>query len=196
MTNIKNISMILLAALVLMVPASAQQTVNPSGTCTVESQLITISAQNDQYQCFPDSPGSSSGTWKRLSQLAFRVAYARYSFGTDGGAVSTITPAVNSTIPANALVIGSVINSTTAAASGGSATIAVGTSAGSSTTSIKGATAYTSFSSNAIVAGVPVFTAGSTFKMTAAGSITVTIGTATLTAGVVEVFVFYVVPNA
>lgn len=121
----------------------------------------------------------------------FQVAHAIYSFATDGGAVSTITPVLTATIPNNAIMVGATINSTTAAASGGSATIAVGTAAGSSTTSILAATAYTSFTTDALLNGVPVF--ATPRKMTAAGQVTVTIGTAALTAGIIEVFVYYTV---
>jgi hypothetical protein len=123
------------------------------------------------------------------------VAYAAYSFAADGGAISTITPSINSTIPANAIIVGVILNPTTALTSGGSATIAVGTSAGSSTTALKGATAVASYTLDAVMAGVPVFTAASAVKLSAAGSITITVATAALTAGVMEVFVFYVVPT-
>jgi hypothetical protein len=87
--------------------------------------------------------------------------------------------------------VGGIINATTAPTSGGSATIAIGTTAGSSATSIKAATAIATFSADSLVATVPVFTAASSFKMSAAGSISITVGTADLTAGVVEVSLFY-----
>lgn len=121
----------------------------------------------------------------------FNVAHAIYSFATDGGAISTITPVLTAAIPANAIMVGATINPTTAATSGGSATIAVGTSAGSSTTSILAATAVASFTTDALINGVPVF--ATPRKMTAAGNVTVTIATATLTAGIIEVFVYYTV---
>lgn len=127
---------------------------------------------------------------------AVRVAKAKYSFAVDGGAIATITPATNATIPDNAIVFGGLLNPTTALTSGGSATIAVGTSAGSSTTSLKTATAVATYSADAVLATVPVFTAGSAFKMTAAGSITITVATAALTAGILEIIVFYVVAAA
>jgi len=117
------------------------------------------------------------------------VARARYSFATDGGAIATITPKLNVTLPDNAVIMGAVINSTTACTSGGAATISVGTSAGSSTTSILAATAVASFSLDARIAGVPTFAVP--VKLTAAGAITLTVATATLTAGIVEVVLFY-----
>ena len=129
-----------------------------------------------------------------ISPSQWHVAYAKYSFAVDGGAVSTITPVGTALIPDNAVLVGATINSTTAVTSGGSATVAIGTSAGSSTTSILGATGKASFTLDALLNGVPVF--ATPVKMTAAGSVTFTIGTAALTAGVIEVFIYYVIPQA
>ena len=126
-----------------------------------------------------------------------RTARAKYIFGTDGGAQGTITPAANSTIPVNALVYGAIIDVLVAPLSGGSATIAIGTAAGSSTTSIKIATAVATYALNAILPGTPVFTAGTAFKMSAAGAITITVAAADLiTAGTLDIIVFYVVASA
>jgi len=121
-----------------------------------------------------------------------RTAHAKYDFAVDGGAATTITLASNSTIPNKAIILGGIINVTTAVTSGGAANVAVGTSAGSAADSLLAATAKASFSLNALLATVPVFTAATAFKMTAAGSITTTIDTNALTAGVFEVFVVYV----
>lgn len=122
----------------------------------------------------------------------FRYAKAIYDFTTDGGGVSTITPILGATLPINAIVVGGVIDTITAPTSGGSATIAIGTSAGSSSTSIKGATA---FGFSGLVAVVPLFTAATMFKMTAAGNITVTIAVAALTAGRLGINLVYFVGN-
>ena len=123
-----------------------------------------------------------------------RVARAKYNFATEGGVIGTITPALNATIPDNAIIVGGCINSTTAATSGGAATIAVGTSAGSSTTSIIGVTAVASYSADARLNSVATFAAP--VKMTAAGSVTITVATADLTAGVIEVTLLYFVAAA
>lgn len=122
------------------------------------------------------------------------TAKAIYNFSVDGGAVSTITPSLTDVIPDNAIIVGGTINSTTACTSGGAATIAVGTSAGSSTTSLLGATAVASFSADARINSVATFAAP--VKMTAQGAITLTVATAALTAGVVEVTLIYYVANA
>ena len=129
------------------------------------------------------------------ANLGLRMARAKYDFSVDGGAVGAITPATNAVIPDNAIIVGGILNSTTALV-GTSSTIAVGTSAGSSATSLKAATAEASYSADAILATVPVFTAASSVKLTAAGSITITVAVAALTAGVMEITVWYYVAAA
>lgn len=126
----------------------------------------------------------------------YGIAWAKYSFATDGGAVSTITPGatVNTVIPDNAILTGGTWNSTTAVTSDGSATVAIGVSAGGATNTILAATGKATFTLDAI--GTTTTTFASPAKMTAAGSITFTIATAALTAGVIEVFIHYWVPAA
>jgi hypothetical protein len=124
------------------------------------------------------------------------VAWAKYSFAVNGGAVSTITPAVafNTVIPDNAIITSVIINSTTALTSAGAATVSIGTSGGSSASALLGVTGYATFTLDKLLAGVPVWTAP--IKMTASGSITFTIAGAALTAGIIEVFVSFYVPQA
>lgn len=123
----------------------------------------------------------------------FRVK-AVYSFALDGGAISTITPKKSATLPANAVIVGGIINSTTAVTSAGSATVSVGTDAGSSTTAILAATAKASLSANALINAVPVF--ATPVKLTAKGNITFTVAVAALTAGIIEATLFYYVAQA
>lgn len=111
---------------------------------------------------------------------------AKYVFADDGGAQGLITPKQNVLIPDNAIILGTYLNPTIAPV-GASATLAFGTSAGSSASALKAATAITSFTLDALVAGVPVMTAASAVKMTAAGYLTMTIATTDLTAGAVEI---------
>ena len=117
-----------------------------------------------------------------------------YDFAVDGGAVSTITPSNSPTIPDKAIILGGTIDITTQLTSGGAATIALGTSAGSSTTSLKGATAVASWTAGQL-ALVPVFTAATYVKLTAAGRPTLTIATAALTAGKFDVNLLYIIGN-
>ena len=135
---------------------------------------------------------TATGNGTGISVL--RAAKAIYSFAVDGGAVSTITPVGTVALPDNAVIVGATINSTTAVTSSGAATVAVGTSAGSSTTSILAATAKASLSADAVLNGVPVL--ATPVKLTAAGNITFTVGTAALTAGVIECVVYYYIAAA
>jgi hypothetical protein len=125
---------------------------------------------------------------------SLNVARAIYDFAVDGGAISTIIPKKTVTLPKNAVIVGGTINSTTAVTSAGSSTMSVGTSAGSSTTAILGATAKATMSANALINAVPVF--ATPVKLTAQGDVTVTIATASQTAGVVEITLYYYVADA
>lgn len=121
------------------------------------------------------------------------LAYARYNFAVDGGgAPGLITPAVNTTIPANAIITGCVINSTTALV--GPTQLSIGLSAGGGgAAALLALTNTASFSLDAKIAGVPVpQTAATWIKMSAAGQITVTTTVAPASAGVIEIFVDYV----
>lgn len=119
------------------------------------------------------------------------VAHAVYNFATDAGA--SCTPALNATIPINAILIGATVNVITAALAVGSATVGIGTTAGSTTTSILAATGKASLTLDALINGVPTLAAP--VKMSAAGQISILVATGPLTAGVIEVFVYYVVPQ-
>lgn len=132
----------------------------------------------------------SSADTSAIGLFNVRVAHAKYSFAVDGGVTGLITPVSTATIPIRAIIIGATLNSSTAVV-GTSSTLAVGTSAGSAANSIKTATAEAALSANALVNGT--VTLAAPVKMSAAGVITVTVGTADLTAGVVEIFVYYVV---
>lgn len=135
--------------------------------------------------------------WGQLNEDAKRGAYnlkyakALYDFSVDGGAIAAIQPKNNAILPAKAIVIGGIIDVLTTPTSGGGATVAIGTSAGSSATSIKGATAIASYTG--LVATVPVFTAASSFKMTADGFIIFTVASFVLTAGKIGVELVYII---
>jgi hypothetical protein len=119
------------------------------------------------------------------------IAKAIYDFATDGGADTTITPALNVTLPANAILLGGFVKAG-AALVGATATIALGTTAGSSTTALLAATAIASFAADAMLPLVP--TRAVPKELTAAGQITVTLAVAPLTAGQLEIFVEFVIP--
>jgi predicted RecA/RadA family phage recombinase len=120
-----------------------------------------------------------------------KVAHAVYDYGVDGGSSCTLTN--SDTIPDNAVVTGGLINATAAVTASGSATVAIGVSAGGSGNCILTATGKASLGLDAVV--VPTSQA-TPFKMTAAGKVAVTVATGPLTAGVIEVWVFYTLASA
>ncbi|MDO8474021.1 MAG: hypothetical protein Q7S62_00480 [bacterium] len=163
------------------------------GHGTVDSVTVTTDGTGDAEVVLPAaSVGeselvASSGTGLGV----LRTARARYVFGTDSGTSGTGTIAATAAIPDNAVIVGGSINSTTAATSGGSATIAFGVTAGGATDTILAAAAVATLSSDALLNATRTF--ASPYKMTAAGNINITIAVADLTAGVIEVTVLYYV---
>ncbi len=142
------------------------------------------------YRGIEAIPEANSGV--PFSANALRVARARYSFAADGGAVGSINLAGASIIPAGAIVLATLLSVVTPPTSGGAATIAVGVeAAGDQQTA-------------AAISGAPWSAAGAkwatqTFTTapdvtTAARDIVATIATAALTAGVFDVYVFYLLP--
>lgn len=115
----------------------------------------------------------------------------RYDFAVDGGAVGDIDLTYDAQIPANAIVIGGLIEVDTALTSGGSATVALKVEGAAD---ILAATAFGSapWSSTGRKSVIPVFTGVTSVKTTAARKIQATIATAALTAGVFDVVLFYI----
>lgn len=188
----------------LCVPAFAQ--VAPSGTCNnlTNGNSVILTVGNTQYFC---PTGVSNPQWSQLPRLSIleatlnsanlhgiRMAHATYNFAVDGGVIGAITPATNFTLPKNAVVTNVAINSTTALTSGGSATIALGFTSGAGAASLLAATAVASYSANAFLQGIPVPQTASTWlKLSAPGQAQITVATAALTAGVIELYVWYYV---
>ena len=171
-----------------------------AGTSTGQMTTATASQVNALATAAAGVAAGSVGGAGLTSNTAvgntgMQVCHATYNFAVDGGAVSTITPASNCTLPANSVIFNSGIEATTAGTSGGSATVAVGLSGtGGSTTALLGATAVASVTGRLQSAVVPQ-TASGWKKLTTAGAVTVTIATAALTAGVIEVYVMYYVSS-
>lgn len=124
-----------------------------------------------------------------------RVGRAQYNFAADGGAIALITPATNFTLPANSIITNVIINSTTAVTSAGAATVSIGLSAGGGgAAAFLAATGKATFSVNALVQGIVVpQDATKWIKTTAAGTVTLTVAAAAVTAGVIEIYVHYIV---
>lgn len=166
-----------------------------SGTLAALAQPGSLVLDTVSMQIYQNVNTLASPKWAAFSHL--RTFRALLSFAVDGGAVSTITPATTAVLPANAIITSVIVNSTTAVTSAGSATVSIGTSAGSSTTALLGATAKASLGANVLVAGVPIPNDATKWvKLTAAGSITFSVATAALTAGIIEVHGNYFIASA
>ena len=120
---------------------------------------------------------------------SFGCAYGCYDYATDQHTAGTFAIAITTAIPANAVIVGGAIHVITQCAAGVGGTLAFGTSAGSSSTSLLAAAVYTTLVTDYIKTIVPTFAAP--LRMTAGGNINCTIGTATFTAGKVEIWLFY-----
>lgn len=120
----------------------------------------------------------------------------KYDFSVQGGssAAAINLKAVdgsNCELPNKAIVWDAIIDVVTAPGSAGLATIAIGT--GQAANDLKAATAIASYSG--VMAGVPVATAASSIKMTAARNPTMSIAVAPLTVGKFNVFIQYLLSD-
>jgi hypothetical protein len=127
-----------------------------------------------------------------------RVCHVTYSFAVDGGA-TPIVPAGNCVIPANAVITNMGVQATTSVTAGGLATVAIGcvggTACGSS--SLMAATAKASLTAGTFGQSIPLPQTASTWvKTTASTGITLTIATGPLTAGILEVYVYFIVSSS
>ncbi len=191
---------------------------DPAGVCVAANEVAlprfyemsgngwtcpTAGPRSGQWTLQFPAPSTTAPTDNTLagSSVSY-VAHARYNFATDGGAVSTITPAVGATIPINA-VITKVLITCIATTVGSTGNISVGLSAGGAGAgALWAATARASCSAGTMFDGVPL--AGGTaslanatyIKLSAAGNVTFTISTNALTAGTVDVDVWYTVLQA
>lgn len=129
------------------------------------------------------------------SSLTGRTKWARgqYSFATDGGAVGDIVLTTTPTVPSGALVLRSFARVSTAFTSGGAATVAV---------KLEGAADLNAADA---ISGAPWSSTGlkqldatggdnEGVVTTAARSVTLTVATAALTAGVADIYVEYIEP--
>ncbi len=115
------------------------------------------------------------------------VIKASYSFASDGGAVSSINMIAGSFVPSGFVVLGGFIDVVTVPTSGGAATVALALEGAGdvlAATLISGAP----WSTTGRKAIIPVFTAPSSVKTTAARNLAAVVAAATLTAGVFDVY--------
>lgn len=121
-----------------------------------------------------------------------QTARARWDFSVDGGAVGAISIGPTGQIPAGAYITHGFVEVDTAVTSGGSGTLAIHVEAADDIVAAA-AVSGAPWSTTGLKSIVPVATGATTKKTTAARTITATVATAALTAGVVDVVLFYVV---
>jgi hypothetical protein len=158
---------IALAALVALMPASltAQQTVNPSGACRMDSQVRFIHAPGGIYMCLPSSAGAATGTWTLIDMGTVgstmgmvTVGYTiNYNNATLAG--STTTAAVSlPALPAGAVIVGCRIEVMTKPAATSLSALTV--SIGDSTAATAYSAAYDTFvavSNTSLAMGTPAY---------------------------------------
>lgn len=138
-----------------------------------------------QRQGNPTAEGAMAGS--------LQVARASYDFAADGGAVGAVNlfnALTQDVIPANAVIIGGWIDVITPLTSGGAATVRLDLEAAGdllAAAAVSGAP----WSTAGRKAILPVFTADSSLRTTAARNIVATIATAALTAGKFDVYLVY-----
>lgn len=118
------------------------------------------------------------------------VAMATYDFAVDGGAISAIDLGVD--IPDNAIIVDSLVDViTTLTSATDAATIAIHTQSADDIVAAVAISAATDWDAG-LHAGIPVGTAATAIKMTAARAITATIAVEAVTAGKFIVFIYYI----
>lgn len=118
-----------------------------------------------------------------------------YDFTLDGGAIATITPRDSPIIPAGAIILGGVIDITTALTSGGSATISLGFGSGAEKAALKALTAVASYALGTTLVIVPIFTGATVYKVLTESKMTLTVAVATLIGGKMSVNLVYLQGN-
>jgi len=125
-----------------------------------------------------------------FADVPMKVARARYSFAVDGGAVGDIDLLPSASIPANSYIVGGFMEVDTIVAGAG-ASVAVKVE-GAADLVAAAAVSGAPWSTTGMKAIIPVFTAATTVKTTAARKVQATVSAAVLTAGVFDVVLFYV----
>lgn len=190
------------------IPSWFSQNVHePSGTCVSTNELALprfFELFGTGWTC--PATGSSKGQWtlqypapvsyaasdtSQFGNSAEGICHFQWNFAVDGGAVGTIIPANNCSLPAGAIISSCSIYASTAATTSASGTLSVGVSGtGGSTTKFLAATAAASVTGVLQCVVVPQTASGWT-HLTTAGQGEVAVATGALTAGVVDIWLRY-----
>lgn len=130
-------------------------------------------------------------TGTELEKARVHSVKCHYDFSTQGGAIGTVNLlddlGQKCQLPNKAVIRDVLIDAVTTATGAVGATIAL--SSGQSAADLKGATGFASFTG--LLAGIPVGSAATAIKLTADRNPTLTIATAALTAGKLNVHIQY-----
>lgn len=130
-----------------------------------------------------------TGGFPRATQVY--AVRGRYDFAVDGGAVGDIDLTNNAVVPKGAYIVGGFVEVDTAPTSGGSGTLAIKVE-GAGDIVAAAAVSGAPWSTTGRKDVVPDFTGTAVVKTAADRKIVATVATAALTAGVVDVVLFYV----
>ena len=125
-----------------------------------------------------------------------KSAQGEYDFAVDGGTVGTKTlrgaggASIGNQIPAGSVIEGGYLEVDTLATSGGTPAVSIGVESAADLVA-SGTLTATGLDTTGRKSLVPAFTGATTVKTTVARSVTLTIGTAALTAGKFRVVVWY-----
>lgn len=119
-----------------------------------------------------------------------KIARGRYDFAVDGGAIGDIDLTRDAQIPANSIILGGVVEVDTAIVGSG-ASVAIKVEGAADTVAVA-AVSGAPWSTTGRKSVIPVFTGATTIKTTAARKIQATVSAAVLTAGAMDVVLFYV----
>jgi hypothetical protein len=120
-----------------------------------------------------------------------RVAKATYSFATDGGAQTTITPSITTIVPLGAIVTGVFVDCTTNLAPAATTTIAIN-AGGTTLVTAATATAH-GLNTGTVKKSLALAGSATAIKTTASGAVTLTLAVADLSTGVLNIYVEYLV---
>ncbi len=157
-----------------------------------------VGVNGSQYLLDRASPGAM-----RITELGTKVMKRRmyslmckWTYAAQGGASGTSLSLLDKNgkacvLPSGAIIRDVLFDFSTAATSGGSATLSVGTAQNGA--GFKSALAVAS--ATGLVAGIPVGTAATAIKLTADRTPTLTVSAATLTAGVMNAYIQFQLPE-
>lgn len=131
----------------------------------------------------PYTGGYPAGTGTKFSR-------GRYDFAVDGGAVGSINITAEQ-IPANAIILGGVVEVDTIVTSGGAGALAIQVE-GAGDIVASAVVSGAPWSTTGRKSVIPVFTGATSVKTTATRHIVAVISAAALTAGQVDVFLVYI----